>query len=53
MQQVDDTTDNELFASFSIYYGLEDSRNYTEKITIKKNQNLDHVYAMVNIYIHA
>lgn len=33
-------------AAFSIYYGLNDSRNNTERVTIQKNQTLDHVYTM-------
>lgn len=39
-----DVAANESFAAFSVYYGLNDSRNYTEKITCNDNQNLDHVY---------
>lgn len=44
-----DVAANESFAAFSVYYGLNDSRNYTEKITCNENQNLDHVYTQVDI----
>lgn len=36
-------------AAFSIFYGLNDSRNITEKISIKQNQSIDHVYIMVRL----
>lgn len=49
-QKEDDTTNNEASAAFSIYFGLDDSRNYTEKMTIKKDQTLDYVYSMVKLY---
>jgi hypothetical protein len=34
-------------AAYCVYYGLNDGRNFTEKVTIKQNQDLDHVYIMV------
>lgn len=36
-------------AAFSVYYGSNDSRNYTEKITINEKQDLDYVYTQVDI----
>jgi len=36
-------------ATFSIFYGVNDTRNFTEKISINQNQNIDHVYIMVSI----
>ncbi|KAK4519101.1 uncharacterized protein ATC70_009332 [Mucor velutinosus] len=33
-------------ATFSIFYGVNDTRNFTEKISINQNQNIDHVYIM-------
>ncbi|KAG2212349.1 hypothetical protein INT47_001709 [Mucor saturninus] len=33
-------------AAFSVYYGLNDARNCTEKIILHQDQNLDHVYAL-------
>ncbi|KAG2232584.1 hypothetical protein INT48_009793 [Thamnidium elegans] len=32
--------------AFSVYYGINDTRNYTEKVTIKESQGLDYVYTM-------
>ncbi|KAI7904715.1 uncharacterized protein BX663DRAFT_503274 [Cokeromyces recurvatus] len=32
--------------AFSVYYGLNDSRNFTERVTLTQNQNLDYVYNM-------
>lgn len=40
---------SESSAAFSVYYGSNDSRNYTEKFTIDQKQNLDHVYALVSV----
>lgn len=36
-------------AAFSIFYGVDDTRNITEKVSINQNQNIDHVYIMVFI----
>ncbi|CAO3620130.1 unnamed protein product [Mucor fragilis] len=33
-------------AAFSIFYGVDDTRNITEKVSINQNQNIDHVYIM-------
>ncbi|CAO3632596.1 unnamed protein product [Mucor hiemalis] len=48
MQEEDSGNDatSESSAAFSVYYGSNDSRNYTEKFTIDQKQNLDHVYAL-------
>jgi hypothetical protein len=37
-------------AAYSVYYGLNDGRNFTEKVSIKQNQGLDHVYIMVRLF---
>jgi hypothetical protein len=39
--------------AFSIFYGLNDSRNITEKVSIKQNQNIEHVYIMVKLFMYA
>ncbi|CEP11089.1 hypothetical protein [Parasitella parasitica] len=50
MQDEKDDIKNEeassVSAAFSIFYGQNDSRNCTEKVNIKQNQNIDHVYIM-------
>ncbi|KAL9552718.1 hypothetical protein MBANPS3_003630 [Mucor bainieri] len=33
-------------AAFSIFYGVNDTRNFTERVNIDQNQNIDHVYVM-------
>lgn len=33
-------------AAFSIFYGVNDTRNFTERVRINQNQNIDHVYVM-------
>lgn len=37
----------EIVAAYSIFYGLNDKRNMTEKVNLKQNQDLNHVYTMV------
>ncbi|KAI9348394.1 hypothetical protein BD770DRAFT_165552 [Pilaira anomala] len=38
--------DDSASGAFSVYYGKDDSRNYTEKLTLGENQGLDYVYIM-------
>ncbi|KAL9554364.1 hypothetical protein PS6_003463 [Mucor atramentarius] len=33
-------------AAFSIFYGVNDTRNFTERVSINQDQNIDHVYIM-------
>ncbi|GAN06074.1 hypothetical protein MAM1_0110d05551 [Mucor ambiguus] len=33
-------------AAFSIFYGVNDTRNFTERVSINQNQNIEHVYIM-------
>lgn len=54
MQRVDqdENIPSSISAAYSVYYGLNDGRNFTEKITIKENQGLDYVYIMVCIFLY-
>ncbi|KAI9473891.1 MAG: hypothetical protein EXX96DRAFT_579783 [Benjaminiella poitrasii] len=50
-QETTDKEDNNSSLSivngaFSIYYGLNDGRNYTEKVILTQNQNLEYIYTM-------
>lgn len=36
-------------AAFSVFYGVNDTRNFTERVSIDQHQNIDHVYIMVSI----
>lgn len=36
-------------AAFSIFYGVNDTRNFTERVSINQDQNIDHVYIMVTM----
>ncbi|KAF1804797.1 hypothetical protein V8B55DRAFT_1496987 [Mucor lusitanicus] len=33
-------------AAFSVFYGVNDTRNFTERVSIDQHQNIDHVYIM-------
>ncbi|KAI9249949.1 hypothetical protein EDC94DRAFT_652315 [Helicostylum pulchrum] len=43
--------DDGSFGAFSVYYGIDDTRNGTEKVTIKETQGLDYIYTMGVIHV--
>ncbi|GAA5814081.1 hypothetical protein MFLAVUS_007571 [Mucor flavus] len=43
--------DDSSFGAFSAYYGINDTRNCTEKVTIKETQGLDYIYTMGVIHV--